>query len=231
VGATLALPAFFGTAVQPDLILLTLSLAATLAVGGVLGWFGGRLLLQRLAKPAMPTPIGGATPPTVAGLPLAGEVGVWLVPEVESQQTLLLHLARRCAGSVPVLLVPAPGARAALTRGMAGLAGVSWLPDDRPPSGVLLDAAAGLRHGHAPLVLVQGLEALQPADPDEPPDAPLAELLGLRPPELGLVVLCTPDEPLSQTPELHLRADGGALVGPGGQPRFELGEHSADPPC
>lgn len=216
---------------QPDLILVALLLAAALAVGGGLGWFGIRLLLRRLAAPATPSPFAGRGAPTVASLPLAGEARVWLLPDAPTQRALLLWLAQRGAEAVPVLVVPAAGSRAWLAQALTGQAAVSWLPEDRPPSGELLYAAHGLHHGQPPLVLVQGLEALQQADDDEPQDAPLAELLSLRPPELGVVVLCTPDDPLSEPPDLRLELDGTALVGPGGKPRLELGELPGDAPC
>ena len=228
---------------EPELILAALLLGLALATGGAVGWWAVRLGLRRLGRASTPRPVAdqAAPAPLAPGIELAGRGQVWELPSAPWQRALIRHLALHSAAGVPVLVVPAPGQRDLLAQQLAGLAAVCWPPLDQPPSKLLLEATATLRHTLPPLVLVQGLEALQQAEPEEPHDAPLLELLAMRPAELGLLVLCTPDQPLSHTPELRLEADGAALVGPAGAPRIVFdgslpppltaGDEATDPPC
>ncbi len=130
----------------------------------------------------------------------------WQVPDAEARFALLVALARHAIQAGPVLVVPSRDTRPALAAALTGLP-TALVParDQASPEG-LARAAASLGEG---LVLVAGPEALETPDPDEAPDAALAEFLTLC--RLPTLVLLLPDEASPAPPQVTLVRQGKRL--------------------
>jgi hypothetical protein len=169
--------------------------------------------------------------PTLAGLPpIEGQRQAWLLPDDQAVLELSAALIGPLAARGPLLLAPRPDGREALEPALTGRWLAHRLEDDRPPDPRrLLRAAKGLaRAGRglgleaAPVLLVQGQQALEPALEDEQPDAVIRELLADAPEALSVLVLCTgetlaelePSATLERDEQGRLCVDGAPVLPP-----------------
>ncbi len=199
---------------------------ACLALGLVLGINLGPVLKRRLwrrKRSARSTNAAQVSLPT--GLPPLDRPRLWVCPddELRGQATMLVleHLAQRHA-----VLVVLPAQRLETCGPLLDRLPVIMVPTmGRPSVSQLLAAWLEGGSGRPPIVLVEGLDALEETMQDEPRDAVVEELLDEAPSDAPLLVLLSVQdlELLGDRVDLALRSLPGGL-GPEGGPVL-LGEH------
>ena len=155
---------------------------------------------------------------------LIGEVRAWRVPDAGVRRPVLACVARELAPFHPVVLVPLPGNRAAYSEDLRGVAGVSWVPNDRPGPAQILEACKELAFIGPPVVLLEGAGAVEPPREDEEEEAVVADLFNDRPPSVSVLLVLLPDELAGIGPDLVLESVEGGLAESGGRLRFSLSE-------
>lgn len=143
--------------------------------GGLVAWFAPRLRRSRKVL----EPVWAPGEPTVAGRRLLAARGeVWSVPDANWLVPVLTALSKAAAAERPVLLVPGPSRRRELAAALTGVPHVSWLAVDQPAPDKVLEAWSALAALSTPLLVVDGVGALERPEDDEEKDAVLRELLG-----------------------------------------------------
>lgn len=197
----------------PDMLLVVSLIIGVLVPMAALGFALVARLQRRAGRTSQLRPVGGDAAPRAPwpGVRLEGRGQIWQAPDEASVRRALIELSRAAAAGVPVLIAPRSASRQAIVEELETTPGTHWLPEDRPGSERLLDAAFAHHHGRPPLVVVEGPDALEAPAPGEAPDAVLAELLTLKPKELGVVILTTPELDTDLLPAVRLIERDGAL--------------------
>jgi len=151
---------------------------------------------------------------------------VWSLPDAEAVHACSLELLTTLGDQGTVLVVPTAEHREATTRAAIGKHTVHWLEQDRPEPRRLLAAAKQLAKASrslglpGPVLLIEGVEALEDALEDEAPDAVLDELLADAPSGVTVLALCRTEDLEAVEPTLSATRGEQGLLGTEGAPLF-----------
>ncbi len=163
-------------------------------------------------SPVLPAPDGDGT--------------VWSLPDAEAIHTCFMELLTTLSDHGTVLVVPTEEHREAAARAVVGKHTVHWLEQDCPEPRRLLGAAKQLAKASrslglpGPVLLIEGVDALEDALEDESPDAVLDELLADAPDGVSVLALCKAEDLEAVEPTLTATRGEGGLLSPEGAPLF-----------
>ncbi len=178
-------------------------------LGSLAGFVIGLLVARsRVAALRLAPPLPSEARP-VAPWPTPDAAALWRVAP-EAREAVGVAAARALAAHGPVLLCPPPGARAATRAALADVPNVLFPAEDTPSLASLLETAEHLAALGAPFLVVGGPGGIEPAEPDEAPDAVLADLLEDAKGAVAALVLLDgfPGGTLEATAQATLTADG-----------------------